>query len=44
MIETLVLEHLIPVTDKIIKIKSSEMTFPTFWEYVDPINCNKVTS
>jgi hypothetical protein len=33
--------------EKIIKIKSSEMAFPAFWEYVvisDPINCHKVTS
>jgi hypothetical protein len=35
---------------KIIKIKSSEMAFPAFWEInihvviSDPINCHKVTS
>ena len=33
--------------EKIIKIKSSEMAFPAFWDYVvisDPINCHKATS
>jgi hypothetical protein len=33
--------------EKILKIKSSEMAFPAFWEDVvisDPINCHKVTS
>jgi hypothetical protein len=33
--------------EKIIKIMSSEMEFPAFWEYVvisASINCHKVTS